>query len=82
MLMRAFENRSTALARGLSLLLVAFILYGTTAEAAWARLPADSPNAAEPAPVLRVFLAGSRQRRTVRRLLAALAALGRERPAR
>ena len=32
--MRAFENRSTALARGLSLLLVAFILYGTTAEAA------------------------------------------------
>ena len=57
-------------------------LLGTTAEAAWARLPADSPNAAEPAPVLRVFLAGSRQRRTVRRLLAALAALGRERPAR
>ena len=34
MLMRAFENRSTALARWLSLLLVAFILYGTTVEAA------------------------------------------------
>jgi len=34
MLMRAFQNQSTALARGLSLLLVALILYGTTVEAA------------------------------------------------
>jgi hypothetical protein len=34
MLMRAFQNRSTALARWLSLLLVAFIVYGTTVEAA------------------------------------------------
>ena len=32
--MRAFQNRSTALVRWLSLLLVAFILYGTTVEAA------------------------------------------------
>jgi len=34
MLMRAFQNQSTTLARGLSLLLVVFILYGTTVEAA------------------------------------------------
>lgn len=34
MLMRALQNRNTALARWLSLLLVAFILYGTTVEAA------------------------------------------------
>jgi hypothetical protein len=34
MLMRAFQNQSNALARWLSLLLVAFILYGTTVEAA------------------------------------------------
>jgi len=34
MLMRAFQNQSNALARWLTLLLVAFILYGTTVEAA------------------------------------------------
>ena len=34
MLMSAFQNRSNALARWLSLLLVVFILYGTTVEAA------------------------------------------------
>jgi hypothetical protein len=34
MLMSAVQNRSNALARGLSLLLVVFILYGTTVEAA------------------------------------------------
>jgi hypothetical protein len=34
MLMRAFQNQSTTLARWLSLLLVVFILYGTTVEAA------------------------------------------------
>ena len=34
MLMRAFQNQRNALARWLSLLLVVFILYGTTVEAA------------------------------------------------
>jgi hypothetical protein len=34
MLMRAFQNRSTTFAQWLSLLLVVFILYGTTVEAA------------------------------------------------
>jgi hypothetical protein len=34
MLMSAVQNRSTTVARGLSLLLVVFILYGTTVEAA------------------------------------------------
>ncbi len=34
MLIRAFQNRSTALARWLGLLLVVFIFYGTTVEAA------------------------------------------------
>jgi hypothetical protein len=61
---------------------IVFLADGTTdlgrlkeaAHEVWARLPATSPNAGAREPVLRVFLAGTGTRRTVRRLLAELTA--------